>query len=336
MSYQGVEAVLDNGPADTTEAMVMLCIAERANEARPGYAYPGIAEIARRARIHQRHVIRVVDKLAKDGWLVKLPKAEGEGKQRGKFTAYQLDMAKLSSNGSRAAQIAHEKARAEERRRLKEESHAAQIAHEKSGDIAVGSQVTFEPESDDILRFPILKNQGTTEPASADASERVIICGDLEAQAPPPSTRGPELVKPTGGKPGRELITDEQVETIRLAFPLKVKSVPARNAIRAAHGLLMRGAVRRARDGEFLAKMSSQDAYQFLYAKTEAYAVSPKGRSGRFAGHAATWFNAGSYAEDPADWGPGGEHPSNPARVFTPGKTVAEQMAEQRQRSGTR
>ena len=67
MSYKVVAAVLDNGPADAIETLVLVAIAENANDA--GYSFPGVATIARRSRRGERQVLRLIKKMAEEGWL---------------------------------------------------------------------------------------------------------------------------------------------------------------------------------------------------------------------------------------------------------------------------
>ena len=177
MSYKRVEDVLDNGPADRTEELILVAIAENANDA--GYGFPGVALIAHRARCGERHVLRLIKKIAVDGWLVTLPRAEGFGKKQ---TAFQLNLTKLASNVSHAAQIAHEKAKRDQKKQLRGDSHAAQIAHEKSGDISPHSQVTFEAVSGDISPLPILKNHEPSLEPSNDVAEAPVLSADKSAK----------------------------------------------------------------------------------------------------------------------------------------------------------
>lgn len=164
MSFEVIKKVLDNGPADRTETLLLVAIAEHAND--DGYAWPGVEKIAHRTRCCKRQAIRLIKKLSLDGWIVTLPKSAGEGK---KGTAYQFNLTKIAGRESHDIQIALEKAVRDENKRRKSKSGDIQIAHEKLGDISghsqvtfPKSQVTFEPFSGDISPFPILKNrQGT-------------------------------------------------------------------------------------------------------------------------------------------------------------------------------
>jgi hypothetical protein len=178
MSFEVVEKVLDNGPADRTETLLLVAIAEHADD--DGYAWPGVEKIAHRTRCCKRQAIRLIKKLSLDGWIVTLPKSAGESK---KVTAYQFNLTKIADRESHDVQIAREKASREENKLRKSKSGDIQIAPEKSGDISghsqvtfPKSQVTFEPFSGDISRFPILKNrQGTVieEPSLALTSVEV-------------------------------------------------------------------------------------------------------------------------------------------------------------------
>ncbi len=306
MSYRRVEDVLDNGPADRTEELILVAIAENANDA--GYGFPGVALIAHRARCGERHVLRLIKKIAVDGWLVTLPRAEGFGKKQ---TAFQLNLTKLASNVPHAAQIAHQKAERAQKKQFREDSHAAQIAHEKSGDISPQSQVTFEAISGDISPLPILKNhEPSLEPSPvADAPARALDFGENPAPAPPPKA-GP--VKSSS-------ISEDEVESIRMAYPRKEAPEPARKAIRKQYALLVKGKVIKA-DGIRLPGMTGEQAVSYMFAQAAAYARSPTlPDHPRFIPHPATWFNSGAYTVDQA------------AGAATPRmRTLIEKIAEQR------
>ena len=110
-------------------------------------------------------------------------------------------MTKLASNVSQAAQIALEKQKYAQRRRLKEDSHAVKVSHEISDDISPQSQVTFETVSGDISPLSILKNhEPSLEPSHvAHALERVLDFREDYAQTTPmPAT----IVKSTDHRSG--------------------------------------------------------------------------------------------------------------------------------------
>ncbi len=84
------------------------------------------------------------------------------------------------------------------------------------------------------------------------------------------------------------MISDEQ---IYLAFPRQVGKIAAMKAIQKA--------VR-----ELAKTMGEEMARNILYRAVVTYSNSPQGmRSDRqFIPHPATWFNAGRYLDDPAEW----------------------------------
>jgi len=49
-------------------------------------------------------------------------------------------------------------------------------------------------------------------------------------------------------------------------------------------------------------KAEGVEPLPYLTERTTAYAASPAGQKGQFTPHPATWFNAGGYDDDPAEW----------------------------------
>jgi uncharacterized protein YdaU (DUF1376 family) len=83
----------------------------------------------------------------------------------------------------------------------------------------------------------------------------------------------------------------DPVEAIYQAYPRKVGKQAALKAIDKAV--------------EQVAKANGwpiRDAQEFLFERTQAYARSPAGNDGEYTPHPATWFNRGSYDDDPAEW----------------------------------
>jgi len=322
VSYKVVAAVFDNGPADPTELLVLLAIAENANDA--GHGFPGVATIARRARCCERHASRLIKKMAVGGWLVILPKSGGFGKKQ---TAYQLNLVKLATNISQAAQIADEKEKRAERKRRKENSDAVQIADEISPDISPESHRTFCPISPDISPLPILKNhEPSLEPSHvAGAPERAPGFREDYAQTTAPmSTPTPAVTK---SRP----LAESEVESILRAYPRKEAPVPARKAIRAQHALLMKGSVIKA-DGSTTPGMTSEEAAAYLLERTRAYAAHPKtlatlARDPKYIPYPATWFNRGSYTADEY-----GAEPTQATAIAPPRMSTVERARMQRER----
>jgi hypothetical protein len=74
---------LDSGPADKTELLILLALADWAND--EGLAFPSKPKLARRARISPRTLQRYLPKLENDGWI---DRKQGDG--RGHKSLYQL------------------------------------------------------------------------------------------------------------------------------------------------------------------------------------------------------------------------------------------------------
>jgi hypothetical protein len=89
---------------------------------------------------------------------------------------------------------------------------------------------------------------------------RVLDSGEDYAQTPKPK---PKSVK-------SRLLTDQDVEVIRRAYPSSKKRVPARKAIRAQHALLMRGGVTTAA-GVILPKMTYEQAKEYMLVRTKRF-----------------------------------------------------------------
>lgn len=99
--------------------------------------------------------------------------------------------------------------------------------------------------------------------------------------------------RPAPERPNREP-SEPEVDAVRNAYPRKTAPPEARKAIRKALTHLRSGSDRPA--------MTTSEALEFLQQQAAAYARSPAGGGGEFTPHAATWFNRGSYLEDPSEW----------------------------------
>lgn len=88
MSYQATRAVWEHSQQKGTNKMVLLYIAERANEA--GIAFPSIPNIADYCDISDRHAKRIVHSLVTSNELIILEKGNG----RGNKTTYQIGLLK--------------------------------------------------------------------------------------------------------------------------------------------------------------------------------------------------------------------------------------------------
>jgi hypothetical protein len=283
--------MLDAGSALTTaERFVLLDLAERARDKRGrlhGICWPSLKKIGERTGLNKRTVQRALDILAVATVVKVTPNAYGRQKQGNVYT---LNIDRLEGMAS-AASIGDT-----------ESSVDCMIDMEKvSGDSVSCVQVTLTTSTGDTDDSLYRKNQEENqelEPACADAPVRALDFGEDCAQIPPPK---PAPVK-------RRPLTDQDVESIRLAYPLKKAPVPARKAIRAQHALLMRGGVTTAA-GVILPRMTSEEATAYLLERTRLYADSPKGRSKQFIPYPGTWFNAGAYTEDKSMWDEGAALP---------------------------
>lgn len=83
-----------HGPDDRGELLVLMALADNANDA--GTCFPSAATIARKARMTDRGVRKVVDRLKADGWLTVAPrKRPGDGRQTSNM--YQLSLSRLGA-----------------------------------------------------------------------------------------------------------------------------------------------------------------------------------------------------------------------------------------------
>lgn len=82
----------------------------------------------------------------------------------------------------------------------------------------------------------------------------------------------------------------DPIEEIYKAYPRKVgKSAAIKAILRGVQHLKARG-------------MPIREAEVYLFRRVQSYARSPAGNDGEFTPHPATWFNRGSYDDDPAEW----------------------------------
>lgn len=83
---------LDRGPADRSEAMVLLALADGA-DADSGETWPRVARIAQRARMTPRAVQLVLCRLEQGGWLTRQRRTLPNGRHTS--TLYTLDVSRL-------------------------------------------------------------------------------------------------------------------------------------------------------------------------------------------------------------------------------------------------
>lgn len=86
----------------------------------------------------------------------------------------------------------------------------------------------------------------------------------------------------------------EVCEQIYKLYPRHLAPIKAKLAIQYA--------LTRLHDGELGDKMSWDESAQFLFAATLSFRKSPAGNRGTMTPYPATWFNRGSYMDDPSEW----------------------------------
>ena len=137
------------------------------------------------------------------------------------------------------------------------------------------------------------------------------------------SLLGPSLVR-------TEVLAEDEIEEIRLAYPRKKKPEDARKAIRAAHAKLVAGKVTLA-DGNKVPRMSSVNAKGYLLERTKLFAASLDGRKEeRYISYPASWFNAGSYTENEGSWGVSPTDDPSKSSNAPPPMSTADRSRQQR------
>lgn len=92
MSVQLMAAVFEQGPANPHLRLLMLAIADHADE--EGVAWPSVDRLAAKCSVSARQVQRSLQQLEAEGWLV-----VERGRGRGNTSLYRLDVARLLGNG---------------------------------------------------------------------------------------------------------------------------------------------------------------------------------------------------------------------------------------------
>jgi len=86
--------VWENGPEDRTETLVLLALADRANDDGSS-CYPSLDEITERCRLSRQGALNVIDRLDENGYLTKT-----SGGGRGNPNNYQLHPERLKGSNS--------------------------------------------------------------------------------------------------------------------------------------------------------------------------------------------------------------------------------------------
>jgi len=94
MSIKLMTQVWEHGPEDRTETMVLLALADRANDEGTS-CYPSLTEISQRCRLSRQGTVNVLDRLDENGWIER-ERGGGEGHP----TRYHLDADRLRQSSS--------------------------------------------------------------------------------------------------------------------------------------------------------------------------------------------------------------------------------------------
>jgi len=94
MSIKLMTQVWEHGPEDQTETMVLLALADRANDEGTS-CYPSLTEISQRCRLSRQGTVNVLDRLDENGWI---ERERGGG--RGNPTRYHLNADRLKGSSS--------------------------------------------------------------------------------------------------------------------------------------------------------------------------------------------------------------------------------------------
>lgn len=90
MSVRVMADVWDNGPKDATECMILLALANFADD-KGGNCYPGNERLAQMARCTERTVTARIKTLTEGGWIA----VESRGVGRGQTSSYRLNISRL-------------------------------------------------------------------------------------------------------------------------------------------------------------------------------------------------------------------------------------------------
>lgn len=97
MSVRVMSAVWSNGPTDSTQRFVLLALADSASD-DGGNAYPSINKLAKKCALSERTVIRALDGLTNDGYLIRY-------RRKDTSNMYQIVISKLVSDNLSLTQV---------------------------------------------------------------------------------------------------------------------------------------------------------------------------------------------------------------------------------------
>ena len=93
MAIRVMTKVWDEGPDDRTETIVLLCLADHAND--DGKCYPSITRIAERCRLSRQGTMNALGRLEDDGWITK-----HSGGGRGNPNHYTIHLGRFDKGSS--------------------------------------------------------------------------------------------------------------------------------------------------------------------------------------------------------------------------------------------
>lgn len=159
MSAKVCGLIWEVGPKDRSQRFVLLAIGDNAGD--DGYAYPGIALLARKTLFTERYVIDAVQRLETDGWLEVKRKAQDR-----KGNHYYIDVEKLEELKSELR--SYEKSSREKSSR--EKQHVTQVKSETNS-----SEIHDNPPHP-LLGRTVNEPSMNQEPDSVDTR---ILCEEL-------------------------------------------------------------------------------------------------------------------------------------------------------------
>ncbi len=181
MSAKVMGWVFDAGPAEQAPMVVMLAIADNADD--QGIAFPGIPTLARKTRMSERNVLRVVKELEVEGWMTVRRRSHKVQTERGSVrmgNTYCLNLARLKR--SEVSDCTPDKVSSREVP-SGENNTVAKPRHDKvspvrRGDKTTRDEVTKTTRRGDKSALHILKNH--QEPSREPKDLLILPEGGLE------------------------------------------------------------------------------------------------------------------------------------------------------------
>lgn len=176
MSFECVEAVLDKSETHMAERLVLICLAERADENRQ--CYPSRKDISHRARLNEQVVSRVLERLEEGGDIVRLMRIGTSSKfiVATGLTSEQVDKCVRKAWGKSLREVVATNKAVAEKLGQSKGNEATLLAGVKGSDPSTGSTT------------PLLA--GVPDPSSGSRSEPSITINNHQYQEP----AAPEVV----------------------------------------------------------------------------------------------------------------------------------------------